>query len=143
MGGAYGDSPYVSLPDRYYALRGYPTSSLRGNHFWLASAEYRLPLALIERGIFTAPVWVRSLSLTLFAEAGQAWDNETYEEFGATPEGVTAFWEATRPSLGLELSGDIVLFWGAYFQGRVGYAVGLGPGAQSGGMFYAQLGSSF
>ena len=143
MGGAYGDNPYVSLPDRYYALRGYPTSSLRGNHFWLASAEYRLPLALVERGLFTAPAWIRSISLTLFAEAGQAWDNETYEEFGPTPEGATAFWEATRSSLGLELSGDVVLFWGAYFQGRVGYAVGFGPGAQTGGTFYAQLGSSF
>jgi len=143
MGGAYGDNSYVSLPDRYYGLRGYRTSGMRGNHIWLASAEYRLPLAHIERGLWTAPIWLRSIALTVFAEAGQTFDTEDYAEFGGNEEGFRTFWENTRPSVGVELVGDVIIGWGAYFQGRVGYAVGFGSGALPGGAFYAQLGSSF
>ena len=143
MGGAYGDNPYVSLPDRYYGLRGYRTSGVRGNHMFLATAEYRLPLALIERGAWTVPVWLRSIALTVFVEAGQAWDSEDYSEFGGSEEGFVSFWENTRPAAGVELVGDMLIGWGAYLQGRVGYAVGTGSGAIPSGTFYAQVGSSF
>jgi outer membrane protein assembly factor BamA len=143
MGGAYGDNSYVSLPDRYYGLRGYPTSGMRGNHIWLASAEYRMPLAHIERGLWTAPIWLRSIALTIFVEAGQTFDTEDYRDFQGSEEGFRTFWENTRPAVGVELVGDVVLGWGAYFQGRVGYALGMGSGALPGGTFYAQLGSSF
>ncbi|MEE2830066.1 MAG: hypothetical protein VX498_12825 [Myxococcota bacterium] len=143
IGGPYGDNPYVSLPDRYYSLRGYGTSSLRGNHLWVGSVEYRLPLVYIERGLWTAPIWLRSVSLTVFAEAGQVFDSEDYAEYGASSEGFVAFWQNTRPAVGVELVGDVVLGWGGLFQGRVGYALGTGSGALPGGSFYAQLGTSF
>lgn len=143
IGGAYGDNPYVSLPDRYYALRGYPTSSMRGNHVWVGAVEYRLPLFYVERGAWTVPVWLRSVALTVFAEAGQAFDSEDYAPFRGSPAGFVAFWAATRPSVGVELVGDAVLGWGGWFQGRVGYGLGLGPGAASSGTFYAQIGTSF
>ena len=143
IGGPYGDNPYVSLPDRYYALRGYPTSSMRGNHVYIGSAEYRLPLFYIERGFWTAPLWLRSVSLSVWAEAGQVFDTEDYAGYGGSPDGFVAFWSNTRPSVGVELLGDVVLGWSGSFRGRVGYGLGFGSGAFPSGTFYAQLGSSF
>lgn len=143
IGGPYGDSPFVSLPDRYYGLRGYPTSSMRGDHVYVGSVEYRFPLLLVERGILTAPLWLRSVSAVVFAEAGQVFDTATYAGYGGRPEGFTAFWGNTRPSVGAELVGDIVLGWGGVFTGRVGYAYGFGEGALPTGGFYAQIGTSF
>ena len=143
IGGPFGGSPFVSLPDRSYALRGYPTSSMRGDHLWLASVEYRFPLLRIERGFATAPLWLRAVSARIFAEAGQVFSNEDYAGFGGRPEGFTAFWAATKPAIGAELEGDIVLGWGGLFTGRVGYSFGFGEGAFPSGIVYAQLGTSF
>lgn len=143
IGGPFGDNPYVSLPDRYYALRGYGTSSMRGDHLYLGSVEYRLPLVYIERGFWTAPIWLRSVGLTVYAEAGQVFDTATYAAYQGSPAGFAAFWAATRPSVGVELVGDVSLGWAGLFQGRVGYGLGLGPNALAGGAFYAQLGTSF
>jgi len=143
LGGPYGDSPYVSLPDRYYALRGYPTSSMRGEHIYLGTVEYRMPLLSIERGLWTAPIWLRSISLSVLAEAGQVWRHSEYADYNGDAEGFAAFWKATRTAVGVELVGDLVIFWGAALQGRVGYALGFGESAFPAGTFYAQLGASF
>jgi outer membrane protein assembly factor BamA len=116
---------------------------MRGNHMWLASAEYRLPLAHIERGLGTAPIWLRSIAITVFVEAGQVFNSEDYADFEGSEEGLRTFWRNTRPALGVELVGDMIVGWGAYLQGRVGYALGSGEGALTGGTFYAQVGSSF
>ena len=143
IGGPFGDSPFVSLPDRYYALRGYPTSSMRGDHLWLATVEYRFPLLRIERGFATAPLWLRTIGARVFAEAGQVFSTDDYAGYRARPEGFVAFWAATMPSVGAELEGDIVLGWGGVFTGRVGYSFGFGSGAFPSGIVYAQLGTSF
>ena len=143
IGGPYGDSPYVSLPGRYYALRGYPTSSMRGDHVYVGTIEYRLPLLLVERGILTAPLWLRSVSAVVFAEAGQVFSNTTYAAYRGAPTGFLPFWANTRPAVGAELVGDVVVGWGGVLTGRVGYAFGFGEGAYPTGSFYAQLGTSF
>ncbi len=143
IGGPFGDNAFTSLPDRYYALRGYETSSMRGDHVWIASAEYRLPLYYVERGLWTLPVWLRSVALTVFAEAGQTFDTSDYASFGGSPDGFLTFWANTRPSVGAELIGELVLAWGGLLRGRVGYGYGFGGGAPSTGLVYAQLGTSF
>ena len=143
IGGPFGDSPFVSLPDRYYALRGYPTSSMRGDHLYLGSLEYRFPLLRIERGFATAPLWLRGISATVFAEAGQVFSTRDYAGFRGSSAGFAEFWANTRPSVGAELQGDIVLGWGGGFVGRVGYSFGFGQGAYPSGIAYAQLGTSF
>ncbi len=143
IGGPFGDNAYTSLPDRYYALRGYDTSSMRGDHVWVASAEYRLPLFYVERGFWTAPLWLRSVALTVFAEAGQTFDTADYAPYAGSPDGFVAFWSNTRPAVGAELVGEAVFAWGGLLRGRVGYGYGFGPGAPTTGRIYAQLGSSF
>ena len=143
IGGPFGDNAYTSLPDRYYALRGYDTSSMRGDHVWVASAEYRLPLFYVERGLWTAPIWLRSVALTAFAEAGQTFDTNDYSAYEGSPDGFLAFWANTRPSVGAELIGEMVFSWGGLLRGRIGYGYGFGAGAPTTGRFYAQLGTSF
>jgi hypothetical protein len=141
IGGAYGDNAYVSLPDRYYPLRGFPTSSMRGDHVVLGAAEYRLPLFRIERGVLTAPVWLRSIALVGFAEGGQVFSSGSYG--GAPLDVLRGFFEGFRADVGAELVGEAVLGWGGAFTARVGYAKGFGAGAFSAGTVYAQLGTSF
>ena len=143
IGGPFGDNAFTSLPDRYYALRGYNTSSMRGDHVWISSAEYRLPLYYVERGLWTLPIWLRSVALTVFAEAGQTFDTEDYAAFEGSTDGFLTFWANTRPSVGAELIGELVFAWGGLLRGRVGYGYGLGAGAPTTGTVYAQLGTSF
>jgi hypothetical protein len=139
LGGSYGDSPYLSLPDRYYPLRGYPSSALRGDHLWLGSAEYRMPLLRLERGIVTLPVWFRTLSLSIFAEAGATFLDDAF----SSGEDVLAMLRSTRPAVGVELVADGIVLWGSGLQGRFGYGLGFGDDAYPSGTFYAQLGASF
>ena len=143
IGGPYGDNPYVSLPGRYYALRGYPTSSMRGDHIYLGTLEYRMPLVYVERGLWTGPIWLRSISLSVFVEAAQVWNSTDYADYGGSTEGFPVFWANTRSSVGVELLGEAIVFWSASLRGRVGYSLGLAEGAWPGGTFYAQLGASF
>lgn len=142
LGGSFGDSPYLSLPDRFYALRGYPTASLRGDHAWLATVEYRLPLLRIGRGPWTLPLWLRSLALSIWGEAGAAVDDADFVGL-SVPMGLQRFALATRPAAGAELVGDAVALWGTPLVGRLGWGYGFGDGALQGGGFYAQVGSSF
>lgn len=143
IGGPFGDNAFTSLPDRYYGLRGYNTSSMRGDHVWVGSLEYRLPLFFVERGFWTTPVWLRSVALTVFAEAGQTFDTADYAGYGGSPEGFVDFWANTNPSVGAELVGELVFSWGGLLRGRVGYGYGFGASAPTTGLVYAQLGTSF
>jgi hypothetical protein len=54
-------------------LRGFPADAFDGTNVVLGNAEYRLPLAYIERGLGTWPLFLRSLHVSGFVDAGQAW----------------------------------------------------------------------
>ena len=69
--------------------------------------------------------------------------DEDYSGYDGSADGFVAFWANTRPAVGAELIGDVVVGWGALITGRIGYGLGLGSGAYPGGHFYAQLGASF
>jgi Tol biopolymer transport system component len=74
-----GDSPgdvTLAVDEQSVYLRGYPENSFRGRKAGLASLEYRFPLINIERGAGQAPFFLRRLHGAVFAEAGNAWDNE-------------------------------------------------------------------
>ena len=59
---------------RSFPVRGYEPSDLRGSHALTATAELRWPLLLLGRSIGHLPVGADQLALTLFADAGDAWD---------------------------------------------------------------------
>jgi hypothetical protein len=59
---------YLFLP-----VRGYPAATRYGRFAWAASAEYRLPLAILHRGLGAWPLHFDRMTGSLFVDAGDAW----------------------------------------------------------------------
>ncbi len=77
LGGSDGDTSVVSFSEDASALlRGFPSNAFLGTRVALANAEYRVPLAWIERGHGTWPLFLRSLQATAFVDAGNAWGGD-------------------------------------------------------------------
>lgn len=55
-------------------LRGYPPQAFNGSQYNLANLEYRFPIAIIERGFSTLPLFVDYVSGALFLDYGGAFD---------------------------------------------------------------------
>jgi hypothetical protein len=74
LGGHGTDGGVLSFEeDASSLLRGFPADTFLGTNVVLGNAEYRLPLAWIERGIGTWPVFLRALHVSGFFDAGHAW----------------------------------------------------------------------
>ena len=116
-----------------FVLRGYEPVAFIGSQYNLVNTEYRFPILYADRGISTLPVFLRTLSGTVFADYGGAYDELDLEDpFGQFHLGV-----------GAELWVDLVL--GYYARGtlRLGYARGFGERAITGGQTYAVIASAF
>jgi hypothetical protein len=113
-------------------VRGYRTDEATGTRAAAASAEYRLPLARIERGLGRWPLFVRQLHGALFVDAGHAWS----ARFRLAD---------VKTAAGVELSADAVLGYDAAVTVSIGAAwrrdgSGRLPG---GGVAYARVGRAF
>ncbi len=109
-------------------LRGYAPRSLAGNTFAFGSAEYRLPLTWLDRGVDTIPLFLRRIHAAAFVDVGAT--------------GREAFTlDAPRVGVGAELRTDFVVAYALSAQLRLGLAQGL----SSGGLLqpYATLGVPF
>jgi len=115
---------------RDYALRGYDSgqAGLVGRRMMTATAEWRFPLARIERGFMVPPVALHQVSGSVFAETGDAWNN------GSRPDELVS-------SAGLEVKAETFLIYDLPLHWRLGYAHGFGDGGSN--HVYLQLGSSF
>ncbi len=98
----------------FLPLRGFPVGVEVGSHVALGSAEYRIPILEIERGIGTVPIFFDRISFAPFADMGKAWD----------------VWSAEPLlfSAGAEFRIHMTLAQGIPSEARIGYARGLGPG---------------
>ena len=110
------------------ALRGYRSGAVSGRHFFLASAEYRLPLAIIDWGPWTLPLYFKRLHGALTADAGWA---------GSGPIAAREL----RPSLGAVLRLEALLAYDFGTQLQLGYAYGFGRAGIHN--VYLGLGSGF
>ena len=136
LGGDFGESSYYTLPDEWRALRGFEPGTVYGDWYYLATAEYRLPLWYVDRGVGTLPFFAQSLSAAAFIDTGNAF--LSLEEEGALA--------GTLIGTGAELRGTAVVLWGVPAMARVGYAFALrGEGIPLGSLAgtYVWLGSSF
>lgn len=104
----------LALNDRRLSLRGYrgDESGLRGANARVATVEWRLPLADIDRHAMVPAVGINRLSATVFADVGGAWTT------GSGP----ATW---RRGVGVELMGEVKLLYALGLQLRLGVARGL------------------
>jgi hypothetical protein len=76
-------------------LRGFEASDSVGERAAVVNLDYRVPLAWVQRGIGTWPVFLRSVHAAAFVDAGHAWD-QTFDR------------SEVRHSVGGELSFDTV-----------------------------------
>ncbi len=140
LGGSFGESGYYTLPDEWRALRGFPPAVVFGDWYYLGSAEYRMPIWYIDRGVGTLPFFMRYISASAFVDMGNAFGIEDLSN-------ATGLLGNTRVGTGAEIKATAVLGWGIPITVRTGYAFaaygqgGFAPGDIRG--LYAWLGSSF
>ncbi|MBN2493895.1 MAG: PD40 domain-containing protein [Deltaproteobacteria bacterium] len=113
-------------------LRGYAPGAFAGSAYLLASAEYRLPIWTIERGLLTLPFFLQRLHAAVFIDAGGA---------GPADRGDELLGELCKVGLGAELRLDMLLAYHLPFSLRFGYGRGLMEGGTNN--IYLTMGSGF
>ena len=116
-----------------FVLRGYEPAQFSGTTYNLMNVEYRFPIAYVNRGLSTLPVFVRSLAGVLFVDYGGAY----YEMDMDHPLDVF------HAGVGAELWINLVLGYGGFVDARLGVARGLDHEAPSGLQTYFVLASGF
>lgn len=118
------------LGDRTLSLRGYASGDpgLAGRNARVVSAEWRVPLADVDRNLMVPPVGVQRVSAALFVDAGAAWDG------GSGPE-------RWRRGVGVELLAETRLLYALGVRVRLGVARGLDEPKQT--RSYLTVGRAF
>lgn len=119
----------------FFPVRGYPRVFRSGRYAWTGSLEYRVPLALVHRGLGALPLYLDRVSASVFVDGGNAWG--PVEEFaGVENPRRRALWSA-----GAEVLASTLPFWATVLDLRVGVAFPLvGSGDPES---YLRLGWSF
>ena len=111
-------------------LRGFSRDAFGGESFALGTLEYRFPIADLEFGPWTLPLYLRRLHAALFSDAGDAFTVGRHDF-------------QLRASAGAELRAEVVLGWYLPTQVRGGCARGLTGGPAAIWDCYAVLGGIF
>jgi len=116
------------LNQREFPLRGYRSGEavLTGHRASLVTLEWRIPLSDVDRHYMVPPVGLNRISMSVFTEAGAAWDNDPQRWY---------------KSAGIELLSEVRFGYQLGVQLRAGVAKGFeAPGRTEG---YVRLGRSF
>ncbi len=108
------------------SLRGYPSQRFRGNRLVLGQVEYRWPLAIVDHGLGTLPLFLRRIHAALGADYGGAFR-------AIDPDDPT---DVLHLGLTAELWFDLFLGYRRGARLGLGYAAGKGEGAIVGGTGY-------
>ena len=111
----------------FLPVRGYAPSSRHGRFAWASTAEYRFPLALVNRGLGAWPLYFDRVVGSIFFDAGNAWD--------PNPSG------GAVASVGAEVTVGLLGFFNSGLLLRTGSALPLVGGG--GAAVYARAGLSF
>ena len=104
---------------RRYPLHGYKQgrTDLQGRRMALIEAEWRFPIALIERGFMTPPIGLHQIHGKLIYNWGESWD-----QGNNVP--------ALRRGAGIEITSEFVLGYWLPMNLRAGYAKGFDFGGE-------------
>ena len=104
---------------RRYPLHGYKEgrADLRGRRMALIEAEWRFPIALIERGLMTPPIGLHQVHGKLIYNWGESWNQGS-----KVP--------SLRRGAGIEFSAELVLGYWLPMNLSVGYARGFDLGSE-------------
>ena len=119
----------------FFPLRGYEEGVRSGWNAWAASAELRVPLVMVNRGLGLVPLHLDRLQATAFLDAGNAWG----------PAGGGPGYDSVRrdplASTGVELTTTLTLLYRLPVVFRTGLAFPLVESSSPG--LYLRLGLSF
>lgn len=118
-----------------FPVRGYPVSSRFGRYAWTASAEYRFPLLLLNRGVGAWPLHFDRVIGSLFFDAGNAWGPDLW------PTGFQNPLRTALASVGGEVTTEILGLYDVELRLRTGLALPLVSG--SGVRGYVRVGLPF
>lgn len=121
----------------FFPVRGYEVGYRSGRLAWVASGEYRFPLALVNRGLGLFPLHLDRIHGALFLDGGNAWG----------PEGGGAGFDRPRPDpiagAGAEVVTRLSVLYSLSIVLRAGVAAPLVDPEGFGPRFYLRLGSVF
>lgn len=127
--GLFGGEP------RLFPVRGYGEDVRVGRIAWSGSAEYRFPIALVDRGLGSFPLFIDRISGSLFFDAGNAWGPTLGERGYENPK------QSGLTSAGAELSAILAPGFGPGITLRAGFGMPLEDGA--GAVWYLRIGNAF
>lgn len=132
LGGSHSDDLILLLPvlnERNFALRGYTTGlpGLVGHRARLLSAEWRTPIADVDRHLISPPIGMNRVALNLFFDVGAAWERGTSADY--------------HRGVGAELMTEPRVGYLFGFSARLGVARGLDEGGST--RIYLRAGRSF
>lgn len=122
---------------KLFPVRGYTGNSRFGRVAWSASAEYRFPIALIDRGVGTLPFFFDRLHGSVFFDAGNAWGPVLGED-------VRNYYNPRRSmimSVGTEVSMIVVPVYQGGLTVRFGAGLPLESGARP--AYHIRVGNAF
>ena len=119
----------------FFPVRGYPESARYGRYAWAASAEYRVPLALMNWGLGAWPLHFDRITGSVFADAGNAWGPRM------SPGGFQNPRREALYSVGAEITGEVLTFYRINMLIRTGVALPLVGNQKV--QFYLRLGMPF
>jgi hypothetical protein len=117
-------------------LRGYPPGAYAGSEYVLANFEYRAPIAYVDHGISTLPLYLRRLDGNLFVDYGGAFDTFDIRGLRFFHHGALIDDAQLHASMGAELWLGMTLGYILDTQLRLGYAYGFSAAAVPGGQPY-------
>ena len=120
---------------RLLPLRGYRSGVRSGKFAWSWSAEYRFPIAIVDRGFGAWPLFLDRLHGSLFFDGGNAWGPSLGEPGYDNPQ-QSALWSA-----GAEASMIVAPLYLRGVSLRIGTGFPLVEG--DGPVFYLRIGNAF
>jgi outer membrane protein assembly factor BamA len=126
-----------------FVLRGYPPGVYSGSEYVLANAEYRFPLAYVDRGPSTLPIYLRRLDGNVFVDYGGAFNDLDLRDIRFFHHGALIDSGQLHAAVGAELWIGLTLGFVLDTQLRLGYAYGFSAEAFKGGQPYLVASSAF
>lgn len=98
-----------------FAIRGYPQDSIAQPNALKITLEYRCPIAWIERGFKTAPVFLSNFSGLCGLDAGLGWNNFT----------ISSWQNNSKIGAFIELNSSLIIAYFVPLTIKIGFAYGL------------------
>ncbi len=137
------DTLTTTIFDAAFVLRGYEPGAFFGSTYVLENLEYRFPIADVDRGPSTLPIFLRRIDGNLFLDYGGAFNKLDYDDIELMSDGALIHSDDLHTGAGVELWFGVTLAHVVNMQMRLGYAYGFSGVAIDGGQWYFLASNAF